>query len=119
MKRLSKKEEIIIQLFWSNGPMTVNEIRELLPEPKPHVNTLSTQIRLLEKHGYIDHEKEGTGFRYYALVSREEYSNNTIGNIVSKCFENSYIEVVSALVRDEKITVEELEDLIRKIESEK
>ena len=119
MKRLSKKEEIIMELFWTHGHMTVNEMRELFPEPKPHVNTLSTQIRLLEKHGYIDHEKEGTGFRYYALVSREEYSSNTIGNIVSKCFSNSYIEAVSALVRDEKISVDELEELIRKIESEK
>jgi BlaI family transcriptional regulator, penicillinase repressor len=119
MKRLSKKEENIMNLFWANGPMTVSEMRELFTEPKPHVNTISTQIRILEKNGYIDHEKEGSGFRYFALVSREEYSNKSIGSIVSKCFANSYIEAVSALVKDEKISVDELEELIRSIGSKK
>lgn len=118
MKRLSKKEEEIMELFWQNGAMTVGELRELLPEPKPHQNTISTQVRLLESDGFLGHEKEGMGYRYHAAISRDEYSNTSIGRIVSHCFENSYIDAVSALVKDDKITVNELEELINRIKNE-
>ncbi|MBR4793609.1 MAG: BlaI/MecI/CopY family transcriptional regulator [Bacteroidaceae bacterium] len=118
MKRLSKKEEDIMELFWQNGAMTVGELRELLPEPKPHVNTISTQVRLLESNGFLGHSKEGMGYRYHAVISRDEYSNSSIGRIVSHCFENSYIDAVSALVKDDKISVDELEDLIKRIKEE-
>ena len=118
MKRLSRKEEIIMEWFWQNGAMTVGELRERMPDPKPHVNTISTQVRLLESNGFLGHEKEGMGYRYHAIISRNEYSNNSIGRIVSHCFENSYIDAVSALVKDEKITVDELKALIERIENE-
>jgi len=118
MKRLSKKEEEIMELFWQNGAMTVSELREHLPNPKPHVNTISTQVRMLEKNGFLGHEKDGMGYRYYTIISRDNYSNTSIGRIVLHCFENSYIDAVSALVKDDKITVDELKDLIRRIEQE-
>ena len=118
MKRLSKKEEEIMELFWQNGAMTVSELRELLPEPKPHQNTISTQVRLLESNGFLGHEKEGMGYRYHASIGRDEYSNTSIGRIVSHCFENSYIDAVSALVKDDKISVDELEELINRIKNE-
>ncbi|MBO4560417.1 MAG: BlaI/MecI/CopY family transcriptional regulator [Bacteroidaceae bacterium] len=118
MKRLSRKEENIMELFWQNGPMTVNDLLELYTDPKPHFNTVSTQVRTLEKNGFLSHDKEGMGYRYHAIISRDEYSNASIGRIVSHCFENSYIDAVSALVKDEKITVDELKDLIRRIEQE-
>lgn len=118
MKRLSRKEENIMELFWQNGPMTVNDLLELYTDPKPHFNTVSTQVRTLEKNGFLSHDKEGMGYRYHAIISRDEYSNASIGRIVSHCFENSYIDAVSALVKDDKITVDELKDLIRRIEHE-
>ena len=61
MKRLSKKEEDIMELFWQNGDMTVSELREHMPDSKPHVNTISTQVRLLESNGFLGHNKEGMG----------------------------------------------------------
>ena len=118
MKRLSRKEEIIMEWFWQNGAMTVSQLRELMPEPRPHINTISTQVRLLESNGFLGHEKEGMGYRYHTLISRDEYSNTSIDRIVSHCFENSYIDAVSALVKDDKITVDELKALIERIENE-
>jgi predicted transcriptional regulator len=118
MKRLSKREENIMEMFWQNGAMTVNEMLEMYADPKPHFNTVSTQVRILEKNGFVQHEKQGTGYRYFPAISRDEYSNASIGRIVSHCFENSYIDAVSALVKDDKITVSELKELIRRIEQE-
>ena len=48
MKKLTKKEEEIMNLFWDKGAMFVRELLEHYDEPKPHFNTLSTMVRNLE-----------------------------------------------------------------------
>ena len=53
MKRLTKKEEVIMNHFWDKGPLFVRELRELYPEPQPHFSTLSTQVRTLEEEGFV------------------------------------------------------------------
>lgn len=118
MKKLSKKELEIMELFWKNGAMTTNEVRELMPEPKPHINTISTQVRMLESNGFLDHRKEGTGFRYFYKIEWQDYNETFNGNPETKCLDNSYIKHVSALVKDDKITVDELRELINLIDSE-
>ncbi|HPX98449.1 MAG TPA: BlaI/MecI/CopY family transcriptional regulator [Bacteroidaceae bacterium] len=118
MKRLSKRESELMGMFWKYGAMTVLELRARMPHPQPHVSTVSTQVRLLESNGFLDHIKEGGTFRYHAIISSEEYSNASIGRLVSHCFGNSYVDAVSALVKDEKISVQELKDLIGRIESQ-
>ena len=45
MKRLSPKEEEIMRMFWSKGPMFVRDLLELYNEPKPHYNTVSTDLK--------------------------------------------------------------------------
>lgn len=54
MKRLSPKEEEIMRMFWSKGPMFVRDLLELYNEPKPHYNTVSTLVRGLEEKGLWD-----------------------------------------------------------------
>ena len=119
MKRLTKKEEVIMEHFWEKGPLFVRELRELYPEPRPHFTTLSTQVRNLESEGFIDHKSYGPTYQYFAKISREEYQQGSLGGVIDKYFGHSYIDAVSALVRDEKITVEELKELIDLIEKEK
>ena len=119
MKKLTKKEEIIMNYFWDKGPLFVRELRELYPEPKPHFSTLSTQVRTLQDEGFIDHKAYGPTYQYFAKVTREEYKQHTLTGLIDKYFDNSYINAVYALVKEEKISVEELKELIRLIEKEK
>lgn len=119
MKKLTRKETEIMELFWGHGPMFVRELRELYPEPRPHVNTLSTMVRILESNGYLSHKAFGASYQYYPLVSREEYSRNSLSGVISSCFGNSYLRAVSTLVQEEKISVEELKQLITQIENGK
>ena len=65
---------------------------------------------LLARHTY------GGG---YPVVSREEYAGSSFKGIVSSYFNNSYLNAVSALVKDEKISLDELKDLINQIENGK
>jgi len=116
MKQLTKKEEEVMRHFWQKGAMFVRELVELYPDPKPHFNTLSTVVRSLEAKGYIAHESYGNTYRYYPTITEEEYGRSTIKGAVSRYFENSYLTAVSALVEEEKISLEELRELIARIE---
>lgn len=117
MKKLTKKEEEIMNLFWDKGAMFVRELQELYAEPKPHFNTLSTMVRTLETNGYVSHKAYGNSYQYFPIVSREEYAGRSFKGIISNYFNNSYLSAVSSLVKEEKITVEELKSLIEQIEN--
>ena len=117
MKKLTKKEEEIMNLFWDKGAMFVKELLEYYDEPKPHFNTLSTMVRTLEANGYLSHKAYGNSYQYYPIVTREEYAGSSFKGIISSYFNNSYLSAVSALVKEEKITIEELKGLIEQIEN--
>lgn len=117
MRKLTKKEEQIMHLYWSEGPMLVQELREHYDDPKPHVNTLSTQVRTLEKDGFIGHKAYGPTYQYYARINREEYGRGGIFGIIKDYLDSSYKDVVSSFVKEEKLSLEELKDLIAQIEA--
>ena len=118
MKNLTKREEEIMKLFWEKGPLFVKEIIPLLDEPQPHFNTISTIVRGLEAKGYVAHEAFGNTHRYYAAVSESEHGKRTLGNVVNRYFGSSYVNAVSSLVQEEKISIEELKSLIDLVENQ-
>jgi predicted transcriptional regulator len=119
MKHLTNREEELMELFWQKGPSYVKEIVDELPEPKPHYNTISTIVRGLEEKGFLGHEQFGNTYRYLAVISREEFSRNTIQNMVGKYFNQSYASVVSMFVEEENISIEEIKELINQAKSAK
>ena len=118
MQKLTNKEAELIELFWQHGAMFVKDIVALYDEPKPHFNTISTMVRTLEAKGFLDHEVFGNTYRYFPIISQEEFSKGVLGNVVTRYFDNSYKHVVSALIDEDKISVEELEELIRKVQNQ-
>jgi predicted transcriptional regulator len=117
MKALSTREEEIMGFFWEKGPLFVKEIVGLYDEPRPHFNTLSTFVRALEEKGYLSHRTFGNTYQYYAVVSRDEFKKKTLKSVISKYFNNSYLGVVSSLVKEEEISLSELKELIREVEN--
>lgn len=116
MKGLTAKEEEIMELFWKKGPLFVREMLEYYPDPKPHFNTLSTLVRILEEKGFVGHRAFGKSYQYYATVSREEFRKSTLKNVISRYFNNSYLGAVSSLVQEEEITLDDLKQLIAEVE---
>lgn len=116
MKTLSAREEEIMGYLWEKGPLFVKEIVEFYEEPRPHFNTLSTFVRGLEEKGYVSHRTFGNTYQYYAVVSREDFKKKTLKGVISKYFNDSYLGVVSSLVKEEEISLEELKELIREVE---
>ena len=116
MKDLTVKEEEMMRYFWNNGALFVKQIVEMHSDPKPHFNTISTYVRSLEEKGFLSHESFGNTYRYFAIVSEGEYSNRTLKGIVKKYFNNSYLSVVSSLIKDENISVNEIRSLLDEVE---
>ena len=117
MKRLTEKEEEIMRLFWAHGELYVRDILELMPEPRPHFNTVSTFVRLLEQKEFVGHRKTGVSYLYYPLVGEEEYSTSELRTVMERYFASSARNLVSALVREEKLTDSDIEDLINLVKS--
>lgn len=116
MTKLTTKEREIMELYWQHGPLFVKELLEFYDEPRPHFNTLSTIVRILEKKGFLGHKQYGTSYQYYPLVTEKEYGRSTLGGIIRDYFNDSYLSAVSAFVKEEKISVDELRELIETIE---
>ena len=110
MVRLTSKEEEILGYFWAKGPLFVRELLDLQEESKPHYNTLSTIVRSLEEKGYIGYKVYGNTHQYYAL-------RNSLKQVISKYYDNSYTRVVSTLIEEEVLTIDELQKLIQQIKN--
>ena len=117
MKRLTTKEKEIMELYWQHGPLFVKELLEYYDEPRPHFNTLSTTVRILEKKGFLDHKQFGTSYQYFPTISEQEYGRSSLTGIIKNYFDDSYLSAVSSFVKEEKISVEELKELIEQIEN--
>ena len=70
MKKLTNKEKEIMTLYWQHGPMFVRELQEHYDEPRPHFNTLSTIVRILEREGYLGHKQCGNTYQRRRMVVR-------------------------------------------------
>lgn len=114
--QLTDKEEELMRLLWEHGPMFVSRLVELYPEPKPHVNTVSTVIRRLEAKGFVAHNEVGGSFQYYAVAEMESFRLRSLGRVIKSYFKGSYYGAVSALVAEEKISADELRELLDIIE---
>ena len=119
MKKITKKEEEIMNFFWDRGELFVKQIVEYYPDPKPHYNTVSTMVRTLEEKGFLGFHIFGNTYQYYPIISKEEYNNKNLRGMIKKHFGNSFTRVVSTLIEQEDLSIEELKELIREIEKKR
>jgi BlaI family transcriptional regulator, penicillinase repressor len=115
MKQLTKAEEEIMQALWQLKKANVKSVIEILPEPKPAYNTVSTIIRILESKGFVDYEKQGKGHIYFPVVEKEVYSNQSINKLVDNYFQGSFKSMVSFFVQKNDVDVSDIESLLNEI----
>lgn len=108
-----------MELFWQHGPMFIRELLEHYEEPRPHFNTLSTIVRRLEHEGYIGHKQYGSTYQYKAIISEQDYAKRNIFRLVDNYITDSYKGLVSTFLKEEKLSLDELRDLISQVEDYK
>ena len=120
MKKLTDKEIAIMNVLWDGEAMSMRDILERLPEPKPHFNTVATFVRRLESSGMITHKELGARFFLYEpAVSREKYAETVNRESVNRFFGGSYMEFISCLVEQQEVSVDDLKELINMVEKKK
>ncbi|WP_117879630.1 BlaI/MecI/CopY family transcriptional regulator [Aureibaculum luteum] len=115
MKQLTKAEEQIMQIMWQLKLCTVKEMIEKFPEPKPAYNTVSTIVRILEDKNFVDHETFGKGYKYFPLVKKSSYSNQSLHKLMDGYFGGSFKSMVSFFVEKNDVSVGELEGILKEI----
>ena len=119
MKTLTKAEEQIMQVIWSHEKAFLREIIDELPEPKPHQNTVSTILKILVEKEFAGVNVIGRNHQYYPLVNKDTYSKGSMKSLVKKYFEGSFTNVVSSMIKDKNISIEELESLVKQLKKNK
>jgi BlaI family transcriptional regulator, penicillinase repressor len=119
MKKITAKEEEIMNFFWERGDLFVKQIVEFYPDPKPHYNTVSTMVRTLEEKGYLGYHTFGNTYQYYPVITKEDFNNKNLRGMIKKYFGNSFRRVVSTLIEEEDLSIEELKELIVEIEKKR
>ncbi len=118
-QRLTPKEEELLQVLWRLQKAFVKEIIAELPEPRPHYNTVSTIVRKMVDKGFVGYESFGNTHRYYPLVSKKTYTENFMQKALRNYFDNSYKNMVSFFAKEQKISADELREIIELIENQK
>lgn len=116
MEKLTAKEEEIMHVLWKLKKAFVKEIVPHLEETN-HYNTISTVVRKLEDKGYVGYEAFGKTHQYFPLVTKEMYRNHFVSNAMTSYFNDSYKNMVSFFAKEEKITAQELRDILKTLES--
>lgn len=111
-KHLTKLELEMMQILWKIKQGFLNEIVQNIPEPRPAYTTVSSMMRILADKGFISHKIYGKSFRYFPLVSQEEYVNFFLKDAKKTFFENSALSLISFFVKKEHMSDKEKQEII-------
>jgi len=114
---LTEAELRIMNVLWERHSATVHEVLEALP-PKPALayNSVLTIIRILEKKGYVKHEKDKRAHVYLPLVDRKDATRFEVRHLVSRFFGNSNEQLLLNVLEETSIDAEELDRLRQLLE---
>lgn len=119
MKALTKAEEEIMQVMWELDAAFVKDIIARLPEPKPAYNTVSTIVRILQQKGFVGHEIHGKSHKYHPLITKDAYTRSFMKGFVKKYFSGSYRQMISFFNKENDLSLNELEQLIKELKEKK
>ena len=119
MKPLTKAEEQVMHVLWKLGKGFLKDITDASPEPKPHPNTVATILKILIDKHFVEYEVQGRNNLYKPKISKAEYAKKTASQLLKSYFEGSPAKLISQFVNDNKLSLQELEELLQQIRSSK
>ena len=119
MKPLTKAEEQIMQVLWKIKEGFIRDIMEAMPAPKPHQNTVATILKILMEKEFVGTNSFGRQNQYYPLITKDVYSKASIKTLVKGYFGGSFSDAVSFMVKENNISIEDLESLLQQLKKGK
>jgi predicted transcriptional regulator len=106
-------------VYWELGKAFIRDIIPLLPDPKPHYNSVATMVKILEEKGFLNHEVVGNMYQYFPVVSREDYQKHALKDVVSQYFDNSYPRMLAFFAKEQNLSEKELSEILEIIKQDK
>lgn len=119
MEKLTIQEEEAMLSIWQLNGGFIREILENMKGSEMPYTTLASTIRNLERKGYVKPVKYANAKRYEPIISSEEYKGKFMNSFVGDYFKNSYKEMVSFFVKEEKLSPNELKEIMDMIQNNK
>lgn len=117
IQQLTKAEEQVMHYLWNVERGFLKDILDQFAKPKPHTNTVSTILKVLKDKNFVDYEVHGRQHKYFALVSKEQYSGKTMKSLIKNYFSGSYTNAVSFLVEKNEMSIKDLEMLLNELKN--
>jgi predicted transcriptional regulator len=115
-KSLSNLEHQLMEILWTRGPGTAEQIREALaPRHALKDSTIRTVLRRLQEKGYIHHKIEGRAFVYSGAVKPRNVAVRAVRQILDRFCDGSLEQLMLGLVENEVVDRAELQQLARKL----
>lgn len=119
MERLTPQEERIMLIVWQLGECAIKEVHEKMGEPKLPYTTVASVFNNLENKGYLNKSRNKNYKVFTPRITEVAYKRYFLSGVVKSYFDNSYKELVSFFAKEQKVSTEELEEIIRLIEKKK
>jgi predicted transcriptional regulator len=88
-----------MRVLWARGRATVREVVQGLEgRRKPAYNTVLTLLRILDRKGYVRHEKVGRAFVYEPRIGRRQAQQRAVQHLLRRFFDNSPEQLVVNLI---------------------
>jgi predicted transcriptional regulator len=114
---LTDAELRVMNVLWERGRASVGDVVDGMAAPaKPAYNTVLTTLRILERKGYVTHEKDGRAFTYAPLVDRGQERRRAVSNILRRLFNDSPALLVQDLLGHERVDRGEIRELLALVE---
>jgi len=117
METLTKYEEALMRIFWNLKRALVRDVLNELPDPKPPYTTLASNIKLLEKKGFLNHKTYGNILEYFPTISQSDYRKTSFNELVEDYFEGSVENVLSFMVKEKGLSEKDMEELQKLIDN--
>ena len=115
---VSRRERQLLDALHRLGEASVQELVDALPDG-PSYNAARVTLSILEKKGHVRHRSEGKRYVYRTTAGKGRARRSALRHLVSTFFDGSVPSVVSTLVRSQKLSDDELDELSRLIAEEK
>jgi predicted transcriptional regulator len=115
---LGETEMEVLHHVWNAGEASVSDIRErILKDRKVAYTTIMTVMKNLADKGYLKYRKDGISYIYSAAIDPSNVQYNLVDRLVKKVFHGSPKDLVQALVKNEKLSDEDREEIKKLIQS--
>lgn len=114
-EKLFDSEAKVMEIIWEKNRISAKDISLIAAETIGwNKNTTYTVIKKLEAKGFI--RREDPGFICTPLVSKSQIQKVEAASLVKKVFDGSRKALFSALLEDEPLTEEEVNELRKLID---